>query len=129
MGILAKLFIKDYKNTSDNVVRNKYGMLTSITGITINILLFVIKLIASVLTSSISIAADAFNNLSDAGSSIITYVGFYLSGKPADEDHPFGHGRAEYICSVFVSTAEVESSRTRIFGFLSNALAIHNLCF
>ena len=103
MGILAKLFIKDYKNTSDNVVRNKYGMLTSITGITINILLFVIKLIASVLTSSISIAADAFNNLSDAGSSIITYVGFYLSGKPADEDHPFGHGRAEYICSVFVS--------------------------
>ena len=103
MSILAKLFIKDYKNTSDNTVRNKYGILTSDTGILVNIILFIIKLIASVITSSISIAADAFNNLSDAGSSIITFIGFHLAGKPADRDHPFGHGRAEYICSMFVS--------------------------
>ena len=103
MSILAKLFIKDYKNTSDNTVRNKYGILTSVTGILVNIILFIIKLIASVITSSISIAADAFNNLSDAGSSIITFIGFHLAGKPADRDHPFGHGRAEYICSMFVS--------------------------
>jgi len=103
LSILAKLFIKDYKNTSDNTVRNKYGILTSVTGILVNIILFIIKLIASVITSSISIAADAFNNLSDAGSSIITFIGFHLAGKPADRDHPFGHGRAEYICSMFVS--------------------------
>ncbi len=103
MNLLFKLFIKDYKNTSHNDVRNKYGILSSVTGIVINVVLFIIKAIASVLTSSISIAADAFNNLSDAGSSIITFIGFRLAGKPADHDHPFGHGRAEYICSMFVS--------------------------
>lgn len=103
MNLLFKIFIKDYENTTRNDVRNKYGILSSITGITLNAILFVIKVIASVLTSSISIAADAINNLSDAGSSIITFVGFRLADKPADEDHPFGHGRAEYICSLFVS--------------------------
>ncbi len=103
MNLLFKLFIKDYKNTSRSDVRNRYGILSSITGIVLNFVLFAVKVIASVLTSSISIAADAFNNLSDAGSSIITFIGFRLAGKPADQDHPFGHGRAEYICSMFVS--------------------------
>ena len=103
MNLLFKLFIKDYQNTSRNDVRNKYGILTSITGIILNVILFIIKVVASLLTHSIGIAADAFNNLSDAGSSIIAFIGFRLSGKPADRDHPFGHGRAEYICSMFVS--------------------------
>ncbi|MBQ7901174.1 MAG: cation transporter, partial [Clostridia bacterium] len=103
MNTLFKLFIKDYKNTYNEDVRNRYGILGSVTGIILNIFLFVFKLVASVLTASIGIAADALNNLSDAGSSIITFIGFRLSGKPADRDHPFGHGRAEYICAMFVS--------------------------
>ncbi|MBQ9688036.1 cation transporter [bacterium] len=103
IDFLIKIFIKDYKNTSRNDVRNRYGILSSVTGIVLNVILFIIKVIASILTSSIGIAADAFNNLSDAGSSIITFIGFRLAGKPADQDHPFGHGRAEYICSMFVS--------------------------
>ena len=98
-----RLFIKDYDNITDEVVRNKYGILCSVLGIGLNVLLFIFKLIASVLTASIAIAADALNNLSDAGSSIITFIGFRLSGKPADDDHPFGHGRAEYICAVVVA--------------------------
>ncbi len=103
MNTLFRLFIKDYNNTDDEQVRNSYGMFAGVTGIVLNIFLFVFKLVASVFTSSIGIAADALNNLSDAGSSIITFIGFRMAGKPADRDHPFGHGRAEYICAMFVS--------------------------
>ena len=103
MNQIFKIFIKDYNNTDNEAVRNQYGILCSVTGIGLNVLLFVFKLIASILTSSIAIAADALNNLSDAGSSIITFIGFRLAGKPADNDHPFGHGRAEYICAVVVA--------------------------
>ncbi len=103
MNPIFGFFIKDYENTADESVRNRYGILCSVVGIGLNVMLFIIKLIASILTSSIAIAADALNNLSDAGSSIITFIGFRLAGKPADDDHPFGHGRAEYICSVVVA--------------------------
>lgn len=103
MNLLFRIFIKDYKNTSDESVRRKYGILGSTVGILLNLLLFASKLMAGLLTKSISIVADAVNNLSDAGSSIITLIGFHLSGKPADHDHPFGHGRFEYISAMFVS--------------------------
>ena len=103
MELIFKLFIKDKDNIKSDLVRNKYGQLSGSMGIILNSILFVIKLIAGIITSSISVMADAFNNLSDAGSSIITLVGFKISGKPADEDHPFGHGRMEYLCSLFVS--------------------------
>lgn len=103
MNFLFKLFIKDYKNIENAEVRRKYGELGSTTGIILNILLFIFKALAGVLTKSISIIADAFNNLSDAGSSIITLIGFRLSDKPADNHHPFGHGRFEYISALFVS--------------------------
>ncbi len=101
--LIFKIFIKDYKNTSDAEVRRQYGMLSGGAGIFLNICLFVFKLVAGIITSSIGIIADAFNNLSDAGSSVITHIGFKLSGKPADNDHPFGHGRIEYISALAVS--------------------------
>lgn len=102
-NILLKLFIKDYKQTNNPKVRQKYGMLGGAVGIICNILLFLSKFIAGLLTSSISITADSFNNLSDAGSSIVTLVGFKLAGAPADNEHPFGHGRIEYISGLIVS--------------------------
>ena len=103
MDLLFRIFIKNYKNTNDEKVRRKYGILGSTTGIVLNLVLFLAKATAGVLTKSISIIADAINNLSDAGSSIITLIGFRLSSKPADHDHPFGHGRFEYISALFVS--------------------------
>lgn len=101
--ILVKLFIRDYENTGSMKVREAYGTLGSITGIVVNIILAVIKYIAGILSGSISVTADAINNLSDAGSSIISLVGVKLSAKPADKDHPYGHGRVEYISALGVS--------------------------
>lgn len=105
--LLSKWFIKDRDNYSDPSVRRAYGTLCSIVGILLNILMFAGKYIAGVVSKSISITADAFNNLSDAGSSIITLFGFRLSGKAPDPDHPFGHGRIEYLSGLAVSAAIV----------------------
>ena len=99
---LIKLFIKDKENTKNQEVRGKYAMLSSITGIVVNILLSVFKLIIGIFANSISIISDALNNVSDAGSSIVTMVGFKLSQKKVDADHPWGHGRMEYITGFFV---------------------------
>ena len=101
-NFLIKLLIKDKDNVQDREVREKYGMLSSITGIIVNILLSVFKLIIGVLAGSMSIISDALNNVSDAGSSIITMVGFKMSQKKVDSDHPWGHGRMEYITALFV---------------------------
>lgn len=103
--LLSKLIIKNYKEFENPNVRLKYGILCGAVGILFNILLFTGKLIAGTLTGSIGITADAFNNLSDAGSSTITLVGFRLSGTKADKEHPFGHGRFEYISGLIVSMA------------------------
>lgn len=101
--LLSKFFIKDYNKTSDPKVRQAYGMLCGAVGIVLNIFLFSVKFLAGQLSGSIAIVADAFNNLSDAGSSIITLVGFKMAGQKADSDHPFGHGRIEYISGLLVS--------------------------
>ena len=101
--LLVKLFIKDYKNTKDPKVRGRYGSLAGLVGININIFLFIIKIIAGTLSGSIAIITDGINNLTDASSSIITLVGFRMSTKPADEDHPFGHQRIEYLTGVIIS--------------------------
>lgn len=101
--LLVKTFIKDYENTSSERVRNSYGFLAGLTGTLVNLLLFSIKLITGTLVGSIAVTADAFNNLSDAASSLITIVGFKLSSRPADKEHPFGHGRIEYIAGMIVS--------------------------
>lgn len=102
---LASLFIKDSKNYKEPSVRQAYGVLSGAVGIGLNILLFFGKWLAGAISGSIAITADAFNNLSDAGSSIITLIGFRLSGQEPDPEHPFGHGRMEYISGLLVSVA------------------------
>ena len=101
-GFLVKRFVKDHDNVEDVRVRTAYGTLTSMVGISCN-LLFVSKLCIGILVHSISVMADAFNNLSDAASSIIGFVGVKMAEKPADDDHPFGHGRIEYIAAFIVA--------------------------
>ena len=100
-NILIKIFIKD-KNIERPETRAKYGMLSSITGIIVNILLSIVKLIIGVFANSISIISDALNNVTDAGSSIVTMIGFKVSQKKIDKDHPWGHGRMEYITAFIV---------------------------
>ena len=102
-NLLARLFIKDYKNTDNYKVREQYGKLAGITGIITNLLLFVMKITVGAIFNSIAIIADSINNLSDSASSIVTVVGFKLSGKTADEKHPYGHARIEYIAGMIVS--------------------------
>lgn len=102
-SLLIKLFIKNHKNTDDKTVRAKYITLGSIGGIVFNIILFGIKLLAGLISNSVSVIADAFNNLSDMASSVITFIGYKLSTKPADKEHPFGHGRMEYMSATLVS--------------------------
>ena len=120
---LVNTFIKNNEDISNEKVRGKYIFLGGLVGIISNLLLFTIKLSVGLITSSIAIMADAFNNLSDASSSIITIVGFKLSDKPADAEHPFGHGRIEYISALIVSFMVmlvgfqfVKSSLERIFN-------------
>lgn len=100
---LVNKFIKNNSDVEDENVRVSYGYLGGIVGIIINSLLFIIKVVAGLLSGSIAVLADAFNNLSDAASSIITIIGFKLSKAPADKEHPFGHGRIEYISALIVS--------------------------
>ena len=100
---LARFFVKDYEQVKLPGVRQGYGIISGLTGIAFNILLFLTKFMAGLLSGSISIFGDAFNNLSDAASSIVTFIGFKLAGEEADEQHPFGHGRLEYIAGLIVS--------------------------
>lgn len=100
---LVKRFVKDYQQTEAVQVRTAYGTLSSMVGIFCNVLLFGSKLLIGLLINSISVMADAFNNLSDAASSIIGFIGVKMAEKPADDDHPFGHGRIEYIAAFIVA--------------------------
>lgn len=101
--LLLKIFIKNHKNTADPLIRRKYINLGSVVGILCNLILFAIKLAIGLLAGSVSIMADAFNNLTDIGSSVVTIIGFRLSIKPADKEHPFGHGRFEYMSAMLVA--------------------------
>ena len=101
--LLAKIFIKDYKNYSDSRVRSKYGELCGIFGIFLNILLFTLKFVFGLIASSVSMIGDAFNNLSDVASSLVQLIGFKFSVKKPDKRHPFGHGRYEYIAGLAIS--------------------------
>ena len=103
IALLSRLFIKDASNVQQPSVRQAYGVLCGAVGIFLNLCLFAGKFIAGSLSNSIAITADAFNNLSDAGSSIITLIGFRMAGQKPDPDHPFGHGRIEYISGLLVS--------------------------
>ena len=103
IALLSKWFIRDRDNVTDPAVRRAYGSLCGIVGIALNLLLFAGKFFAGVISGSIAVTADAFNNLSDAGSSVITLLGFRLAGRKPDPDHPFGHGRIEYVSGLVVA--------------------------
>ena len=115
---LIKHFIKDYKEVEKVSVRTAYGVLASIVGIFCNVFLFTVKFVVGFILHSVSVTADAFNNLSDAGSSIISFVGVKMAEKPADRDHPFGHGRIEYIAALVVSFLVLEVG----FTFLKDSI-------
>lgn len=101
--LLVHRFIKHADDTTSPTVRQAYGRLSGLVGIILNLMLSACKFIAGLVTGSISVTADAFNNLSDAGSSVVTLIGFHMAGKKADAGHPFGHGRMEYLSGLFVS--------------------------
>ena len=122
-SLLIKLFVKNYKDTNDKTVRERYGTLGSLVGIFCNILLCLIKITAGLIAKSMSIIADGLNNLSDMGSSVITMIGFRLSGKPADKDHPYGHGRMEYMSAFIVSVLII------IVGFELALSSVKSLVF
>ena len=100
---ILRVFVPNHLNTEDPAVRETCGVLSGRVGLCLNLLLFVGKLLAGILTGAISVTADAFNNLSDAASSVVTIVGFRLAGQEADADHPFGHGRMEYLTGLVIS--------------------------
>lgn len=101
--LLVRAFVKNYQEIDNMEVRTRYGLMASVVGIACNLILFAAKLLTGMLVHSIAVMADAFNNLSDAASSIIGFVGVKMAEKPADEDHPFGHGRMEYIAAFTVA--------------------------
>lgn len=103
MKLLKKLFIKNYDDTSNPSVRVRYGAVAGVFGMTTNIVLCALKAVIGVLAGSIAIIADAVNNFTDAGSSVMTFIGFKLSSKPADERHPYGHARFESVTALIVS--------------------------
>lgn len=122
-GLLAKIFIKNHDKTEDGGVRRAYGLLSSVLGIVLNVLLFCGKYAAGVLTGSIAVMADAINNITDAGSSVVTLLGFKFAGSRPDDDHPFGHGRYEYIAGFVVSLAillmGVETAKSSIMKIVN----------
>lgn len=101
--LLTKLFVKNSDDIKNPEVRAAYGNMSGIVGIFLNLCLFAAKLTAGIVSASISVIADAFNNLSDAGSSVVTFLGFKLASRPADKEHPFGHGRYEYVAGLGIS--------------------------
>lgn len=103
INLLIRLFVKDYKNSSSGEVRERYGLFSGLVGLFANLLLFVCKIVIGFLSGSISVIADGINNLSDASSAVITFIGFKLSSQPEDEEHPYGHARIEYLTGLFVS--------------------------
>jgi len=120
-NLLIKLFVKDYKDTQSEKVRLRLGVLSGVVGIVLNFILSVFKMFFGIVTKSVSIVADSVNNIFDAISSIISLAGFKISGKPADDEHPFGHGRVEYISALtlafFILIMGVELIKTSIDKF------------
>jgi len=117
-NFIVKLFVKDYEQTNKMSVRTAYGILASVVGIFCNVLLFAVKFFVGIGIHSVAVLADSFNNLSDAGSSIISFIGVKMASKPADEEHPFGHGRMEYIAALVVSFLIIEVG----FTFLKDSI-------
>lgn len=126
---LVNKFIKESANIESTEVRTRYGMLASVVGIFCNVLLFSVKLAIGLILSSLAVTADAFNNLSDAASSIISFVGVKMAGKPADAEHPFGHGRIEYIAALIVSFLVIEVGFTFFKSSISKIMHPEEITF
>ena len=126
---LVNKFIKDSANIESTEVRTRYGMLASVVGIFCKVLLFSVKLSIGLILSSLAVTADAFNNLSDAASSIISFVGVKMAGKPADAEHPFGHGRIEYIAALIVSFLVIEVGFTFFKSSISKIMHPEEITF
>ena len=126
---LVNKFIKDSANIESTEVRTRYGMLASVVGIFCNVLLFSVKLAIGLILSSLAVTADAFNNLSDAASSIISFVGVKMAGKPAYAEHPFGHGRIEYIAALIVSFLVIEVGFTFFKSSISKIMHPEEITF
>ncbi len=130
-NIIIRLFIKDAENVSNIAVRTRYGIVAGVVGIILNTLLALAKFVFGVMASSVAVTADAVNNLSDSATSVLTLVGFKLSSKPADRDHPFGHGRVEYICALivafFVLLVGFEVAKTSVFRIVRGEAASFSL--
>ena len=126
---LVNKFIKDSANIESTEVRTRYGMLASVVGIFCSVLLFSVKLAIGLILSSLAVTADAFNNLSDAASSIISFVGVKMAGKPADAEHPFGHGRIEYIAALIVSFLVIEVGFTFFKSSISKIMHPEEITF
>ena len=126
---LVNKFIKDSTNIESTEVRTRCGMLASVVGIFCNVLLFSVKLTIGLILSSLAVTADAFNNLSDAASSIISFIGVKMAGKPADAEHPFGHGRIEYIAALIVSFLVIEVGFTFFKSSISKILHPEEISF
>lgn len=129
--LLSKIFIKNCENYHDPIVRREYGILCSITGIAFNVILFIAKLVLGLITDSISISADAFNNLSDAGSSALSLLGFRLSSRKPTDLNPFGSGRIEYVTSLVISvvvmTMGITVLRDSIVGIIEGSSSSFNI--
>ncbi len=129
INFLVKRFVNDYENIGNTKVRTAYGMLSSCVGIGCNIFLFLLKLAVGLVVNSVSVMSDAFNNLSDAASSIISFVGVKMASRPADKEHPFGHGRMEYISALIVSFLVIEVGWTLFKSSLDKILHPDTLNF
>lgn len=127
--LLSKIFIKNREDIKNPQVRLAYGMLCGAVGIFLNLCLFTGKFIAGTISHSIAITADAFNNLSDAGSSIITLIGFRMAGQKPDSDHPFGHGRIEYVSGLLVSVIILLMGLELLKSSVSKIIHPENLSF
>ncbi len=126
---LVKVFVKNSSNIHEKSVRTSYGILASIVGVICNIILFAVKLLVGILINSVSVMADAFNNLSDAASSVISFIGVKLAGRPADKEHPFGHGRLEYIAALAVSFLILQVGLTLFKSSFSKILKPEEVIF
>jgi len=119
--LLAKFFIKNYKNVNDPNVCDNYGIVGSFFGIVTNAILVILKLVVGFIFSSMSIISDALNNLADFGNSTVAIIGFKISKKPGDKDHPFGHERVQYISSLIIALVII------VFGVIALVESIHSI--
>lgn len=129
IDFLVKKFVKDYEDIENNRVRTSYGVLASCVGICCNVFLFLLKLSVGLVVNSVSVMSDAFNNLSDAASSIVSFIGVKMASRPADEEHPFGHGRIEYVAALIVSFLVIEVGWTLFKSSLDKLFHPNELVF